>query len=169
MRTFGLQGGQIVMSSLPLLLGVPGTKESAAGGGSMLQNGKSDSSNCTLYFECNSTFRHCMPSVECPRATVPLKSITAQRHKSQYGRNPSGHCEIARTAIEPRGLLGEGVGRDASGARKLKLAYEISVRGAWTVGVGVTLNRAPANFLEAPEMAGARQQHTGWCTIRKEA
>ena len=28
---------------------------------------------------------------------------------------------------------------------------------------------APANFLEAPEMAGARQQHMGWCTIRKEA
>ena len=28
----------------------------------------------------------------------------------------------------------EGVGPDASGARKLKLAYEISVRGAWTVG-----------------------------------
>ena len=26
------------------------------------------------------------------------------------------------------------MGRDASGARKLKLAYEISVRGAWTVG-----------------------------------
>ena len=133
----------------------------------MLQNGKPDSSNCTLVSRSATQHSDIACSVwNAPCATVPLKSITVQRHKSQYGRNPSGHCEIA---VEALGLLGEGVGPDGSGARKLKLAYEISVRGAWTVGVGVTLNRAPANFLEAPEMPGARHWHTGWCTIRKEA
>ena len=65
----------------------------------MLQDGKPDSSNCTL-----GRVQLHIPTLHAwnAPATVPVKSISAQRHKSQYGRNPSGHCEIARTAIEAR-------------------------------------------------------------------
>ena len=65
----------------------------------MLQDGKPDSSNCTLgRVQLNIPTSH----VGNAPATVPVKSISAQRHKSQYGRNPSGHCEIGRRAIEAR-------------------------------------------------------------------
>ena len=60
------------------------------------------------------------------------------------------------------------MGRDASGARKLKLAYEISVRGAWTVG-GCDIKPLATLFGSTGRMLGASGAHTGWCTIRKEA
>ena len=130
----------------------------------MLQDGKPDSSNCTLgRVQLNIPTSH----VGNAPATVPVKSISAQRHKSQYGRNPSGHCEIGRR-LWRRGLQGsEGVGPDASGARKLKLAYEISVRGAWTVG-GCDIKPRATLFGSTGDAWWCRT-HTGRCTIRKEA
>ena len=57
------------------------------------------------------------------------------------------------------------MGRDAGGARKLKLAYEISVRGAWTVG-GCDIKPRTTLFGSTGDAWWCR---TGWCTIRKEA
>ena len=75
----------------------------------MLQgDGKPHSSNCTL---CSGVQVLNKPTLHAWNAiaTVPVKSISAQRHKSQYGRNPSGHREIA--AIGKAGRAGsEGVG-----------------------------------------------------------
>ena len=58
-----------------------------------------------------------------------------------------------------------GWGLDAGGARKLKLAYEISVRGAWLVGGGDIKPRRTLFGSCGAQMVA----RTGWCTIRKEA